>query len=100
MMHGLNFQNGRRRQVVQKNSAFDLRLDNPAVHFVGQVGMGIKHTNRRPLGYRVSDTGTRDLGNECASEGARPLDGPTQIEVARIKAWRVWPFRMTQVQPT
>src|ERR1700722_5055570 len=47
VVHGLNLQDGRRGQIVDENSAFDLRADDAAVHFVGEVGMGVKHTDAR-----------------------------------------------------
>src|SRR5271168_3115809 len=45
MMHGLNFENGIGRKFVEEDAAFDLRLDDAAVHFVSEVGMRAEHTN-------------------------------------------------------
>src|SRR5579863_2300451 len=43
VMHGLNFEDGRRWKIVEKNAAFDFRADDATVHIVRQVGMGVKH---------------------------------------------------------
>jgi len=43
VMHGLDFEDGGGRKVVEENAAFDFGLDDAAIHFVGQVGVGIKH---------------------------------------------------------
>jgi hypothetical protein len=47
VMHGLNLQDGRGGQIVDENTAFDFRADDAAVHFIGEVGMGVKHTDAR-----------------------------------------------------
>jgi hypothetical protein len=43
VMHGLNVQDGSRREIVEKNSPFDLRLDDGVVNIVGEIGMRAKH---------------------------------------------------------
>src|ERR1700690_4598576 len=43
MMLGLDFEHGGRRQVTQRDSAFDFRLDNVAVYFVTEIGMRREH---------------------------------------------------------
>jgi len=43
----LNLEDRGRGKVAEVDAAFDLRLDDAAVHFVGQVGVGIKHTGDR-----------------------------------------------------
>lgn len=45
MVHSLDFENGGGRKIAEKNSAFDFRLDDAAVYFISQVGVGVKHTN-------------------------------------------------------
>ena len=45
MVHGLDFEDGGGREVVEEDSAFDFRLDDAAVHFVGKVGVGREHIN-------------------------------------------------------
>src|SRR5580700_3414522 len=45
MVHSLDFEDGRGWEVVEENSAFDFRLDDAAVHFVGKVGVGTEHIN-------------------------------------------------------
>ena len=47
VVQGLNLQDGGGRKVVEKNSAFDFGLDDAAVDFVGEVGVRVKHANRR-----------------------------------------------------
>jgi hypothetical protein len=44
VMHGLNLKNGRWRKVAEENPTFDLRLNDAAIDFIRQVGMGAKHT--------------------------------------------------------
>ena len=61
VVQGLDLKDRGRRQVAEIDATFDFRLDDAAVHFVGQVGVGTKHTGDRTLGYRVSGTGTRAL---------------------------------------
>jgi hypothetical protein len=43
VMHGLDLQHRRRRQIVQKHATFNLRLDDAPVHFGREVGMRVKH---------------------------------------------------------
>lgn len=43
VMHGLNVKNGGRREIVQKDAAFDFRLDDGAVDVIGQVRVRSKH---------------------------------------------------------
>src|ERR1700690_691324 len=43
-MHGRDFEDRGGWKVVEKNAAFDFRLDDAAVHFVGEVGVRVKHT--------------------------------------------------------
>ena len=50
VMHGLNAENSGRGKIVEKNSAFDFGLDDAAVDFVGEVGVGAKHTNYQRIG--------------------------------------------------
>ena len=47
VVHGLNLQDGRGGQIIDEDSAFDFRAHDAAVHFVGEVGMGVKHTDAR-----------------------------------------------------
>jgi phage repressor protein C with HTH and peptisase S24 domain len=50
MIQGLDLKNGRRRKISQVNPAFNFRPDNNAIHFVGEVGVGAKHTNYQRIG--------------------------------------------------
>jgi hypothetical protein len=43
MIQGLNLEDCGRRKIAQVDTTFDFRLNNAAVYFVGQVGMGAKH---------------------------------------------------------
>jgi hypothetical protein len=43
MIQGLNLEDGGWRKIAQVDTPFDFRLNNAAVYFVGQVGMGAKH---------------------------------------------------------
>src|SRR5579862_401768 len=61
MVHGLDLEDGGGRKGVEVNATFNFRLDNAAVDFVGEVGVGVEHTSDRGLGYRVSGGGTRAL---------------------------------------
>src|SRR5580658_625480 len=45
MVHGLNFEHRRWRQIVQEYSPLNLRLDDAAVDLIAQIGVGGKHTN-------------------------------------------------------
>ena len=47
VVHGLNFEDGGGRKIVEKDAAFDFRLDDAAVHFVSQVGVRVKHADAR-----------------------------------------------------
>jgi hypothetical protein len=57
MMHGLNLENSGGWKVVEKNAAFDFRLDDTAVDLVRQIGMRIEHR-----GYAGQLSGHRVLG--------------------------------------
>lgn len=59
VMHGLDLKNCVWRKIVQENATFNFRLDDPAVDFIRQVGVGVKHTDDREIGYPVSETSTR-----------------------------------------
>src|SRR5579864_2734028 len=43
VIHGLNFKNGGRREIVQEDAAFDLRPDDLAVDLVAQVWVRREH---------------------------------------------------------
>ena len=43
VMHCLDLQYCRGMQVVQKHAAFNLRLDDPTVNFIRQIGMWGEH---------------------------------------------------------
>ena len=62
VVQGLNFEHCRGRKVVQENAAFNFRLDDAAVDFVGQVGVRVKHRYQTcwRLGIRVSGFGGAD----------------------------------------
>jgi hypothetical protein len=45
-------------------------LDNAAVDFIRQVGVGVKHTDDREVGYPVSGTATRAPRGWLGSGGA------------------------------
>jgi len=47
VVQGANFENGGRWKIVEKNAPLNFRLDDAAVHFVGQVGVRVKHTDDR-----------------------------------------------------
>ena len=70
VVHGLDLKNCVWRKIVQKNAAFNFRLDDPAVDFIRQVGVGVKHTDDREIGYPVSETSTRALEGWLGSSGA------------------------------
>lgn len=40
---GMNMKFGLWRQVLEKNSALDFRLHNPAIDLITEVGMGREH---------------------------------------------------------
>jgi hypothetical protein len=50
VMHGLYAEHGGRRKIAEKDSAFDFGLDDAVVDFVGEVGVGAKHTNYQRIG--------------------------------------------------
>jgi hypothetical protein len=70
VVHGLDLKNCVWRKIVQKNATFNFRLDDPAVNFIRQVGVGVKHTDDREIGYPVSGTATRALRSWLGSGGA------------------------------
>jgi hypothetical protein len=43
VVHGLNVEDGRGREVVKKDSAFDFGLDDGVVNFVGEIGVRREH---------------------------------------------------------
>ncbi len=43
VMHGLDMENGRRRKIMQEDSAFDVGLNNGTVDFVGEIRVRSKH---------------------------------------------------------
>ena len=47
VVHGLNLEDGGGRKIVEVDTTFDFRLDDAAVHFVGEVGVGVKHARDR-----------------------------------------------------
>ena len=47
VVHGLDFEDRRGRKIVEKNAAFDFRLDDAAVDFIRQIGVRVKHTLAR-----------------------------------------------------
>ena len=55
---GLDLQHGPGREVLEKRAAFDLRLDDVAIHFIVEIGMTTKElragVHRVPL-YALLD---------------------------------------------
>ena len=47
VMHSLDLQDRRRRQIVQEHSPLDLRLNDGVVHVVSKVGVGTEHIVKR-----------------------------------------------------
>jgi hypothetical protein len=43
MIQSLNLENCGRREIAQIDTTLDFRLDDAAVHVVGQIGVGAKH---------------------------------------------------------
>ncbi len=43
VVHGLNVKNGGGRKIVEKDSAFDFRLDDGVVDIIGQIGVRGEH---------------------------------------------------------
>ena len=70
VVHGLDLEDGGRRKVVEKNSAFDFRLDDAAVHFVSQVGVRVKHADDRDKGIGFLGQGQESFGAGAESGGA------------------------------
>jgi len=70
MVHGLDLKDCLWRKIVQKNSAFNFRLDDPAVDIIRQIGVRVKHTNNWQIEYPVSGAGTRALKDGYVSSGA------------------------------
>ncbi len=47
VVHGLDLEDGGGRKSVEVDATFDFRLNDAAVDFVGQVGVGVKHARDR-----------------------------------------------------
>src|SRR3954454_14669619 len=54
---GSNFQHGSRREILQVDTAFNLRLDDVAVHRVAQIGVGRKEPGMSANRIHESPTG-------------------------------------------
>jgi hypothetical protein len=46
VMHGLNVEDGGRREIVEKDATFDFGLDDGVVDVVGQIGVRGEHYQR------------------------------------------------------
>jgi hypothetical protein len=75
VMHGLNFENGRRRKIVEKHTTFNFRLNDAAIYFISQIGVSVEHSDIRAIGYWLFGGGTRVLWPEAGSAVARRIRG-------------------------
>ena len=50
VVKSLDFEDGRRREIVEEDATFDLRLDDGAVNVIGKVGVGREHIGKAFLG--------------------------------------------------
>ncbi len=73
VMHRLDVKHSVGRKIAQEDPAFDLRLDDAAVHFVRQIGVRVEHAYDRTLGYRVLPAGNKTLPYPVPSERSRPF---------------------------